>query len=209
MHPVMVSRALFGIVLLPLQALAIDAPQWNQFSNGEYVDTANVKSEGDQVSGYVKHVAAGKPAITLYEVNCKGDQIRVHSDLPRYQTVQVQGGGTVVVQDDGFRTIVPGTREAQIETALCGIVAHQRAKESAQQEATFCERAKHDEQARIMLVPEGRLTRSEGLCLSGIAAELPRTAECDKAGVPKDATVTQYLHSKGIFLACESASAPQ
>jgi hypothetical protein len=116
-------------------------PQWNTFANGWDVDTANVKSDGNIVSAYVKHAGAGKQSASLYELDCKGDQIRVHFDTQRYRAVKVDGGGTVVVFDDGFGSAVPGTGNAQIENALCGIVAQQEA-----------ERAKH-EHRRSVSVP--------------------------------------------------------
>jgi hypothetical protein len=186
---------------------AINPPQWDEFAKREFVDAANVKAEGDVVAAYVRHVTAGKEVTTLYEVDCKDDRIRVHSDTPRYIRVPVDGGGSVVQLDDGFRTIAPGSQNARIENAICGVVAQRRAEETKQQQQANCERAKHDDTERVILVKD-RLTRDEGACLLGLSHG-DRYTDCDKAGIPKDATVIQYLHGKGIFLECEDYSEHQ
>jgi hypothetical protein len=193
-------------LLLPLQSLAVNPPQWTEFSKGEYTDTANVKADGNIVSAYVKHVDAGKQVTALYEVDCKGDLIRVHSDTPRYRTVHVEGGGTVVQSDDGFRTVVPGTRNAQIENAICGMVARREAERVKQQRQADCERARHDDEFRVILLND-QLTKDEAMCLLGLT-DGTRYKECDKAGIAEGTSVVEYLHNKGIFLSCENAAAP-
>ncbi len=130
-----ISRVCLLTLLYPLQAFAINPPQWKEIDKGEFIDTANVKTDTEDVAAYIRHGGA----ITLYEVDCKGDRIRVHSDTPRYRTVPVEGGGQGVVSDDGFRTVVPGSRDALIENAICGIVT-QREAESAKQERQAEER---------------------------------------------------------------------
>jgi hypothetical protein len=198
---------MIALLLMPLQSLAVNPPQWSEFSKGEYTDTANVKADGNIVSAYVRHLVAGKQLITLYEVDCKGDLIRVHSDTPRYRTVHVEGGGTVVQSDDGFRTVVPDTRNAQIENAICGIVARREAERAKQQRQADCERARHDDEFRVILLND-QLTKDEAMCLLGLP-EGTRYKECDKAGVPVGTSVVEYLHNKGIFLPCENAAAPR
>jgi len=201
-------RLLIGaVVLLPLQTFAVNPSQWNEFSKGEYIDTANVKSDGNIVSAYVKRVSAGTQVTTLYEVNCKGDRIRVHSDTPRYRAVQVEGGGTVIQPDDGFRSVVPGASNAQIEIAICGIVARQEAERVKQEQQAECERARHDDEVRVFLLKD-QLTRDEAMCLLGLT-QGTRYGECDKAGIPVSTSVVEYMHNKGIFLACENAAAPR
>lgn len=181
------------------QALAINEPQWTEFSKGEYVDSANVKSDGNVASGYIKTGAT----VTLYEVSCATDQIRTHSDLPRYVQVPAGPGRTVVQSDDGFRTVNPGTRNARIENAICGVVAAAVAKRSAADARELCEKAKHDQWSRVYL-ESSVLSLDERMCLSDLAPGKVRPRECDRAGVPKGITdATEYLHSKGIYLACE------
>jgi len=104
-----------------------------------------VKADGAVVSAYAKHADAGKQVTTLYEVDCKRDLIRVHSDTQRYRAVPVEGGGSVIQADDGFRTVVPGTRNAQLETAICGVVTKREMEGTKQEQQAECERAKHDE----------------------------------------------------------------
>jgi len=208
MHPVKVLKLFASIVaLLPLQTFAVNSPQWSEFSKGQYIDTANVKTDGNIVSAYVKHIDGGKQVTTLYEVDCNGDLIRVHSDTPRYHVIQVEGGGSVIQSDDGFRSIVPGTRSAQIETEMCRIVARQEAEKEKQVQQAECEHAKHDDERRVYLVNNDQLTRDEKMCLLGLT-QSTRYGECDKAGIPAGTNVVGYLHSKGIFLACENAAAP-
>jgi len=90
-----------------LAAFAIGPPQWEEFAKGEFVDTANLKTavDGFVTAAYIRSVSAGKQVTTLYEVDCKADEIRVHSETPRYRRVPVDGGGSVVEVDDGFRTV--------------------------------------------------------------------------------------------------------
>lgn len=113
-----------------MRAYAINPPQWDEFAKGESVDIANVRTDGDIISGYVRDVKAGTQRTTLYEVDCKGDKIRVHSDVPRYIAVPVEGGGRVIEADDGFRTVEPGSRNAGIENAICGIAQRQEAEKA-------------------------------------------------------------------------------
>jgi hypothetical protein len=190
--------ALWLVVSLP--ARAINPPAWEQFSAGEFVDAGNVKVDGEISAAYVKHAGT----VTLYEVDCTGDRIRVHSDLPRYRAVRVQGGTSVVVMDDGFRTVVPGSHDARIEGAICGAAKRQAdaAKERVQQ--AECERAKSDERLRALFAAK-RLADDESACLLQITFG-QRGPECRKALISDNMGVTEYLHSRGIFLPCEDRS---
>jgi hypothetical protein len=140
-------------------------------------------------------------------VDCKGDLIRVHSDTPHYRAVPVEGGGTVIQSDDGFRSVVPGGKNAQIENAICGMVARQEAERAKQGQQAECERARHDDEFRVFLLKD-QLTRDESMCLLGLT-QGTRYGECDKAGVSVGTNVVEYLHNKGIFLACETTAAPR
>jgi hypothetical protein len=191
-------------LVCPLHAYAINPPHWDQFSKGEFVDIANVKADGNVVAAYVKRADAQKEVTTLYEVDCQGDKIRVHSDIQRYRSVPVQGGTRVVVPDDRFKSVVPGSRNARIENAICEVAARQEAERERQRKQAECERARHDDPLRIVLVKE-RLSQDETLCLLAVARG-ERTVECNKARVPTNVSVDQYLHDKGIFLECEDSS---
>jgi len=70
-----------------------------------------------------------------------------------------------------------------------------------------CERAMQDDSSRVLLVKD-QLTKDEALCLLGLS-DNNRFTECDKAGVPGNTGVVQYLHGKGIFLECEDRSEHQ
>jgi len=200
-----ISRLIAGLgALLPLQAFAVNPPQWDEFSKGEYIDTANVKSDGTITAAYVKHSDAGKQVTTLYEVDCKGDLIRVHSDTQRYRAVPVEGGGSVIQADDGFRTVVPGTRNAQLESAICGVVASREAESTKQNQQAECERAKQDDEFRVLLAKD-QLSHDESLCLLGLTRG-DRYEECGKAGIPLGKNVVDYLRSKAISLPCEDAA---
>lgn len=188
-------------LVCPLQAYAVNPPQWSEFSKGDFIDTANVKTDGAISAAYVMTGSAAKKVTTLYEVNCKGDQIRVHSDTPRYVRVPVSGGGSVVQVDDGFRTVVPGSQNARIESAICGFVAQEEAKQAAQEKVTECQREKSDDYLRVFELRE-QLKEHEWMCLMGAAKGNPST-ECDDAGIPRNVNVVQYLHDKGIYLECE------
>ena len=73
------------------------------------------------VAGWVrKERQRREPSDRSLEVDCKADTIRVHSEVQRYRRIPVEGGGSVVRSDDGFRTGVPGSRNARIEIAICG-----------------------------------------------------------------------------------------
>lgn len=170
-----IRRVCLLILLFPLEAFAINPPQWDEIAKGEFVDTANVKTDADDVAAYIRHGGA----ITLYEVDCKGDRIRVHSDIPRYRAVPVEGGGQVVVSDDGFRTVLPGSHDALIENAICGIVTKREEQRSAEQARAECERAKKDDSARVVYARD-RLTRDEAFCLLGMA-DGRREPECNRA----------------------------
>jgi hypothetical protein len=195
-----ISRGCFLTLLFPLQAFAINPPQWEEIAKGEFCDTANVKTDADDVAAYIRHGGA----ITLYEVDCKGDRIRVHSDTPRYRAVPVEGGGQVVVSDDGFRPVVPGSRDALIENAICGIVTKREEQRSAEEVRAECEKAKKDDFARVFIA-KGQLTHDEGICLFEMASG-DRPRECDKAAIAAGTNVVEYLHGKGIFLECEDRS---
>jgi hypothetical protein len=206
MHRINSIRLLTCIgVLLPFQAFAVNPPHWEEFAKGQYIDSGNVKAEGNSiVSAYVKHADAGTQQVTLFEVDCKNDLIRVHSDAQRYRRVPVEGGGTVVQADDGFRTVVPGSRNAQIETAICGAADRAEAEKAKQRQQVECEQAKHDDGLRVLLVKE-KLSQDETMCLQGLTHG-ERYAECQKAGIPAGTNVVEYLRNNGIFLACESAA---
>jgi hypothetical protein len=205
MHRTNILYLMAGLgMLLPLQAFAVNPPQWDEFSKGQYIDTENVKIEGAIVSAYVKHADAGKPVTTLYEVECTNDLLRVHSDTQRYRRVPVEGGGSVVESDDGFRTVVPGTRNAEIETAICGAVDQAEAKKAKQEQQVACERAKHDDELRVLLVKD-KLSRDEYMCLAGLTRG-ERYEDCAKAGIPAGTKVLEYLRSKGVGLPCEDAT---
>jgi hypothetical protein len=191
--------------LLSLPAYAINPPQWEEFAGIDYIDSANVKTDGAIASAYVKHTDAGKQLTTLYEVDCKGDLIRVHSDTQRYRAVPVEGGGSVIQADDGFRTVVPGTRNAQIENAICGAVTRQEAESAKQNQQAECERAKHDDEFRVLLAKD-QLSRDESMCLLGMVHG-ERYGECDKAAIPAGTKVVDYLRNKAITLPCEGAAA--
>ena len=184
-----------------LRAYAINPPQWDEFSKGEFVDSANVKTGGDVVAGYVRSGSAANQVTALYEVDCKADTIRVHSDVQRYRRIPVEGGGSVVQSDDEFRTVVPGSRNARIEIAICGVATRAEADRQRQENEAQCQRAKHEDSLRIFLAGS-RLTLDESVCLSDLKNGNPRR-ECDKAGIAKDTSVAEYLHGKGIFLECE------
>lgn len=187
-----------------VQVKAVNPPQWDEFSKGEFIDTANMKTGWDAIAAYVRFGSGNKQVTTLYEVDCRGDRIRVHSDTPRYRRVPVDGGGSVIQTDDGFRTVTPGSRNARIERAICGAVAQREAERLKQEHHVECERATHEDLHRVLLVAD-RLTKDEVFCLTELALERDdRPRECDKAGVPPGTGVTQYLHGKGIFLECES-----
>jgi hypothetical protein len=183
-----------------LQTLAIDPPQWDEFAKGEFIDTANVKSEGNVASAYIRE--SGGKAATLYEVGCQDDKLRVHSDTPQYVRVPVGNGQSVLQSDDGFRTVVPGSRNARIENAVCEIVAQREVDIAWREKQQFCERAKPDEFARVLYFAS-RLTHDEALCLGELTNSNDRPAECERAGIPKGVSVSEYLHKKGIYLECE------
>jgi hypothetical protein len=191
----------------PLPAYAVNPPQWEELSNGVFVDTANIKIDGDVVGAYVQEVGHQKRATALYDVDCKNDEIRVHSDTPRYRSVPVQGGGFVVQSDDGFRTVVPDSRNSKIESAICGIATQRTAEKANQDRQVQCARAMHDDFLRLLLISY-RLSEDERSCLSGLVDDV-RHKECDKAGVSKGTTMVQYLHEKGIFLDCEDRPGKQ
>jgi hypothetical protein len=183
-------------------AYGINAPEWSEFAKGELIDTANVRVDGDITGAYVKHSGDKKEIGTLYEVDCKTDVIRVHSDTPRYTFTPVEGSSRGVIQsDDGFRTVVPQTRNARIEGAICGIVARQEAEKAKVARQTECENAKKDDTLRVSIT-DG-LTHDQRFCLMGLALSQPRDPECDKAGVLAGTSVVDYLHAKGMFLECE------
>lgn len=190
-------------LMCPLQAYAISPPQWDEFAKGEFIDKANVKVDGDIVAAYVRRVRGGRQITTLYEVDCKDDKIRVHSDAPRYISVPVEGGGRVVESDDGFRTVIPGSQNARTENAICEVAAREDMKREKIERQAECQRARNDDELRVMLT--GGLTYDEKFCLLGLTHDV-RYKECDKAGVPGGISVIQYLHSKGIFLECENHS---
>lgn len=194
-------------LVCPLQAYAISIPQWDEFAKGEFIDKANVKVDGDIVAAYVRHVVGTRRTITLYEVDCKGDRIRIHSDRQRYRWVPVEGGGRVLEADDGFRAVVPGSGNARIENAVCEIVAQQDAQRMKREEKVQCERAKHDDELRVFLLRD-RLSEDEALCLLGLTHG-DRPPECGKAGIQRGTGVVEYLHGKGIFLTCEHQSGHQ
>jgi hypothetical protein len=54
-------------------AYAVNPSQWDEFSKGEFIDTANVKADGGGVSAYVRHVGPKKEVTILYEVDCSQD----------------------------------------------------------------------------------------------------------------------------------------
>jgi|ERR1700733_7922342 len=193
-------------MLLSLQAFAVNPPQWEEFSKGQYIDTANLKTDGTIASAYVKHTDAGKPVTTLYEVECKGDLLRVHSDIQRYRRIAVEGGGSVVQADDGFRTIVPGTWNAQIEAAICGAAERAEAHEAKQRQQAECELAKHDDERRLLFVKD-KLSQDEYMCLAGLTRG-ERYQDCARAEIPVGTKVVEYLHNKGIALPCENSGAP-
>lgn len=188
-------------LICPLKAVAVNPPQWSEFAQGDFIDTANIKSDGTISAAYVRTGSATKKVTTLYEVNCKDDQIRVHSDTPRYVRVPVSGGGTVVQVDDGFRTVVPGSQNALIESAICGIVAQAEAKQAEEEKQAECEREKSDDYTRVFELRD-QLKDHEWMCLMEVAKGDPST-ECERAGIPRNVNVVQYLHDKGIYLACE------
>jgi len=194
-------------MLLPLEALAVNPPQWEEFSKGQYIDTANVKTDGAIVSAYVKHTGAGNQVATLYEVECANDMLRVHSDTQHYRRVPVEGGGSVVLSDDGFRTVVPGSRNAEIETAICGAADRKEAERIKQQQQVNCERAKHDDELRVLFVKD-KLSQAEYMCLAGLTRG-ERDQDCAKAEIPAGTKVLEYLRNKGIALPCEDAAAPR
>lgn len=193
-----IPLACLAVLCLPLPAYAVNAPKWVEFSSGEYIDTANIKSSGNMTSAYIKTAKQGP---ILYEVDCEGDKIRVHSDLPRYISVPVKGGGSVVQLDDGFRTVIPGGSNARIENAICKSSAQQEAQVEQQRQQADCEKAKGNETLRVLLVKD-RLSADESMCLIGLTHDT-RYSECDKVGVPLHTSVTDYLHHKGILLRCE------
>jgi hypothetical protein len=184
-------------LLLPSLTCAINAPQWERLAEGDYIDTANIKTDPEDVAAYIKHANS----IALYEVDCKGDRIRVHSDIPRYRAVPVEGGGQVVVSDDGYRTVLPGSREALIENTICELVQKREQQRLAEQAHVECERAMKDIAVRVRHA-EGRLTWDEAICLRGMAGG-ERPKECSQAMISPSTDIVEYLHLKGIFLECE------
>lgn len=204
-------RILFGCLIslglaIPVTAFAVNPPQWNEFHKGESLDSANVKFDGTIAAAYVMEVGANGKVTTLYEVNCKEDQIRVHSDTPRFVRIPVSGGGTVVQSDDGFRTVIPGSRNARIESAICETAEKEQAEAARQEEDTRCKQALTDDSRRIDFASL-KLDYNEMACLDEIARGKKRTSECSSAGIPEGTTVTQYLHGKGIYLECEDRPA--
>jgi|ERR1039457_4527999 hypothetical protein len=72
---------------------------------------------------------------------------------------------------------------------------------------TRCERARHDDEFKVFLLKD-QLTPDEAICLLGLTQGM-RYGECDKAMVPVGTSIVEYMHRKGIFLACEDAAAPR
>jgi hypothetical protein len=109
----------------------------------------------------------------------------------------------MVREDDGFRPVIPGSRNAEIENVVCGIEAAKQEQRRKEEAAAQCERAKHDDDLRVMLTPQDRVTADEKMCLFSLARD-GLAQERSKFGVHKGMTVTEYLHRQGIFLECET-----
>lgn len=185
-------------ILAAIVIAAVNPPHWDHFAGGVLVDTANLTNTTGIAAAYVK-IDSQPPR--LYEVDCDGNRIRLHSDQPRYVQVPMGSGISVIQSDDGFRTVSPESREARIENAICERVHQSEIEEIRQRQATECERAKHDDLRRILFVRE-QLSEDESMCLLSLSRG-DRPMECDKAEVPKDISVREYLQKKGLTLECE------